>query len=233
MKRDKIEYYAEKANLNKNELLLYIWNGLVVAHALILLARWAYCFYSLQEYIVSNNGIYIALASLLPAAVWVLSTTTDYWNFHNRKMATATIAIVNAVLTVLQPLYTLCWKLIVMRVMRLTPSEVLTQSMILLLARVLMAIPLIIVLVIIIINIFKPLYSETGMDRIAKFKLKNYIDTRENKENLYDMRVVKNLKTGQDILIKENGNKTNTHVPTGAWVVCAYRRKGCGSPQSW
>lgn len=212
MKRDKIEYYAEKAHLDKKEFLLYIWNGLVITHLLILLVRWIYCFFFLQEYIISNNGIYIGVATVLPAIVWVLSTTTDYWNFHNRKMMTATIVLANAVLTALQPLYTFLWKQIVMRVMKLTPSEVLTQSMILMLARVLMAIPMIIVLVIIILNIFKPIYSDTGKDKIAKFKIKNYIDTRENKDNLYDMKVVKNLKTGQDIIIKENDRFTHTVI---------------------
>ena len=209
---DRIENIIDKASLNKREILLFIWNGMVLFHTAILSVRYVYCWYYLQEYIVSNNAIYICLSIVAPIIIWIFSTTTDYWNFHNRKVFTATLVITNALLTVLQPIHTLLWKLIIVRVFQIQPNEVLTQSMILLLGRILMLVPTIIIGIIVGVNIYAPILSEKGIIWLTTFKLKNYVDTRENKENLYDMAVVKNLKTGQDIVVKENDRFTHVVV---------------------
>lgn len=208
----KVERIINKTSLNKKEILLYIWNGLVIAHVLFLLIRYITAWYMLQEYIVSNNPIYMIMAIVSPIVIWILSTTTDFWNFHNRKVFTATLVVTNTLLTILQPIHTLFWKLIIVRVFQIQPNEVLTKSMILLLGRVIMLIPTIIIGIIIGINIYAPILSEKGITWITSFKLKNYVDTRENKENLYDMSVVKDLKTGQDIAVKENDRFTHIVV---------------------
>ncbi len=212
MRVNKIEEYAEKAHLEKKELLLYIWNTVVFAHLTILIIRYIYGWFNLQKYIISNNPIYLALSIVAPLVIWVYSTSTDYWNFHNRKIFTAVVVASNAILTVLQPIHTLMWKLMIPRIFSIEPNEVLTQAMILMLGRIVMLIPSIIIGIILGINIYAPILSDSGKQKIAQFKLKNYVDTRKNKENIYDMNVVKNLKTGKDVTVNENDRFTHTLV---------------------
>ncbi len=212
MRIEKIEEYAEKAQMNKKELLLFIWNSIVFMHLAILIIRYIYGWFMLQKYIISNNPIYLILAIVAPFIIWVYSTTTDYWNFHNRKVFTSVVVASNAIFTVLQPIHTLFWRLIVPRIFTIEPNEVLTQSMILMLGRVAMLIPSIVIGIILGINIYAPILSEGGRQKIAQFKLKNYVDTRKNKENIYDMNVVKNLQTGKDVTVHENDRFTHTLV---------------------
>lgn len=212
MKVSKIEEYAEKVQMNSKELLLYIWNGVIFAHLTILIIRYIWAWFMLQKYVISNNPIYLVLSIVAPLVIWVYSTTTDYWNFHNRKIFTSVVVATNAILTVLQPLHTLFWRLMIPRIFSIEPNEVLTQPMILMLGRIAMLVPSIIIAIILGINIYAPILSEGGRARIAQFKLKNYVDTRENKENIYDMNVVKNLQTGKDVTVKENDRFTHTLV---------------------
>lgn len=212
MRVEKIEEYAEKAKMNSKELLLFIWNSVVFIHLAILIIRYIYGWFMLQKYIISNNPVYLVLSVFAPLVIWVYSTTTDYWNFHNRKIFTSVIVATNGILTILQPLYTLIWRLIIPRIFQIEPNEVLTQAMILMLGRIVMLVPSIIIAVILGINVYAPLLSEAGRQKIAAFKLKNYIDTRNNKENIYDMNVVKNLQTGKDVTVKENDRFTHTLV---------------------
>ena len=55
-----------------------------IAHVIVLIICFLLAILYLKGRVLSNNIIYLTIAASAPFIVWVLSTTQDYWNFHNR-----------------------------------------------------------------------------------------------------------------------------------------------------
>lgn len=175
----------------------------VLFHTGIMIFRYMWCFVRLDRVIVSNNALYLVIACLLPFAVWVYSTTIEYYNFHNRKLWLLSVCIVNALLTVVQPIYSLIWRSLIMRIMQIQVNEAMTQGMVVNLARMVEIIPLGLSIGFILYHIFRVMYSDEGKEKIGAFKLGAVVDLRENADGKYDLSIVKDLETGEVIKIFE------------------------------
>lgn len=157
----------------------------------------------LSRTIITNQPILIFLMIIYPIAAWLLLTNEEIFHYHNRKKWGFYLIYVNGLLALLQPVYTWVWDHFLVAVFRIQPNESFTESMVILLARVVLVVPLIIAGVIITVLTTPALFSDEAIHKIERFKLKYIIDMRKNKENLYDLRIIRDVKTGTEILFKE------------------------------
>ena len=201
LEKEKKDIESLKKWLKKNWIM--IGTVIAIANSVLLATRYLLAIATINNRIVSNNPLYIITASVGPIIMWVLSTDTEYWNFHNRKIFLIRLCIINAVAVFLQPVYSLTWRVVVPNVFKIPITAAMTEGMIILLAQILLVAELAIAITVIIILIYPLLLSKEATIKIKKFKLKHHIDTRKYKENLYDMEVVKDLETGKTITVKE------------------------------
>lgn len=198
---------VEKETLTKEDILseenvIMVLAVAAILHFGLVMIRYVIAIAVLDNRIISNNVLYMIMFSIGPIIAWLLSTKTEFWNFHNRKIALFYIVILNFIAVWLQPLYTLLWKIIVPNVFKITPTAALTQGMIILLCQLLLAAGVIGVISVVMIMVHPVLLSERGIEKIKHFKIMHHIDDRDNKEHAYDIVIAKDLETAKDIVIK-------------------------------
>lgn len=212
MRKDSDKYsafYEIENEEKKKKKIITVENAILFGTAMsiincaFVIYRYAIALSDLNARILSNNPLYLILASVLPIVMWVFSTTTDYWNFHNRKIALFMISIINAVVVLVQPLYTLYWSFIVKNVFKIKVTAAMTQGMIIMLAQLLLVAATLGSVAIIFKFLYPIFLDDAAIKKVKSFKLKHYVDFRKYKENLYDLKIVKDIETGKDINIKE------------------------------
>lgn len=199
--REQVELFLSDRTMKRWAVDILVF--FVLFHTGIMVFRYIWCFVRLDRVIVSNNAVYLVIACLLPFAVWIYSTTIEYYNFHNRKLWLLSACVVNALLTAAQPIYSLIWRTLIMRIMQIRVNEAMTEGMVVNLARMVEIIPLGLGIGFILYHIFQVMYSEEGREKVGAFKLGAVMDLRENADGKYDLCIVKDLKTGEEIKIFE------------------------------
>ncbi len=189
----------------KEESMIGIISGAVVilGNLLFLIFRYAVAIKKVQEYIFNNNIIYIILASILPFVWWMYSTKEDEWNFYNRKNLTLRLVIINALLVTMQILWTFVFDFLVYKICRIPVQRNMTERMILNLCRV--------TLVGISGGVGYGIYrmidtvltAEETQESINGFRWQYMVDTRKNKRAMYDLTILRDMKTGAEIAIKQ------------------------------
>ena len=196
------EAEKEKKNYISPQNAIMAGTIISILNAIFLFVRYFVAIINLQYNVVTNNILYIIFAAVAPIIMWVLSTNTEYWNFHNRKVALFCIALVNAVLVVVQPVYSLYWNVIVRSIFKIKTTEAMTEGMIILLAQVLL-LGLTAGTIALILKALCPAFlSEKTIVKLKRFKISHHVDMRKNKEFLYDLKMIKSLKDGKDINIR-------------------------------
>lgn len=178
----------------------------------ILIARYLYCIAYLDRVIVSNNIMYLLISISIPFATWIYSTTDEQFNFYNQKLFFLGTGVINAFLTLYQPLYTVIWDYALPKIMLIPINEAMTQGMVVNLARAALILPIVLLIVVLVINLFNPYFQGESAQNLAAWKLKHAVDLRENKDTAYDFLPVKNLKTKKTILIKESDRFVHTLI---------------------
>lgn len=204
MKNINNNYYHKTEKVKKqfkiNWLILH--KTIIYSHCISILVAYLLAIGTLSRQVISNNLIYIIIASVSPIICWIWSTNTKEGSFHDKKIFFYYVAIINAMATIMQPLYTLIWKPVTKHVFEIPVTAAMTEGMIILLAQLILVASMGI-LVTLIVNFLKPLiFSEDAINKIKYFKLRHKLDMRKNKENLYDLKIVRDLKTGEVVLIK-------------------------------
>lgn len=169
---------------------------------LYLAYRYIRVLWFLEPILISNSPIIIIVCAGSPILLWIYGTKYERFNFHNRKKLLLSVASVNAVLNLIQPIIYISHKIFVSRIMTIVPGENVTKNMILMLGRVAVLVPLIIAFLIIYIPIRHFLTATEMKSKIERFKITHHIDDRKNKENQYDLKIIKDLKTGKVRIIK-------------------------------
>lgn len=216
-------YQYETAPQNKHssysraEWISFAAAGTVLVHICLLISRYVFCLFHLQKVVISNNPFYIAAAGILPFIGWVAATNTNYWAFHQRKRLFFYGCCLNLLASLLQPVYTLCWKAAVPIVSKVKVNPLLTERMILFLAQIVITVGMALVLSLL-YSIGEPLFRNPGLKReIELFKWQHVWDTRANREYCYDITSIKSLESGKALRIKENERFLQTAIngPSG------------------
>ena len=196
-------------SLSEKEIAVMALEGVCLLHTAVLVIRYVWCFIRMDRYVLWNNPLYLAVMSILPLAVWVYSTTIEFWNFRNRKVAFLCIYTAAAILTVFQPLYTAIWRGVVPQILKLKPNQALTEAMIVWMCRAALFVPLGLIGAFLGYTFFKAFLSPEGKEKLYRFKLTKVVDTRKNKEYLYDFKkVVRDLHTGEAVTLQEEDLRT-------------------------
>lgn len=202
------EEFIEKADtyIEKNQKQIFVWMllGLTISNLVLLVIRYTMCIITLDRTVISTNPVYLFGSAIISVAAWVLMTTQDYFNFHNRKWRMLIVVCANISATFLQVVYTMAWDLLVVNIFLIKTNDLFTPSMVMTLARLAVSIALAIGIVVV-IKIIKPFITVAEVkDRLLAFKLSHVVDNRENKEYKYDFTVVKDLLSGSVIPVREN-----------------------------
>ncbi len=203
-----VDFYNEHS---EKEFVVSILTALYVVHAGIITFRYLWCVVRLDRIIISNAVPYMLLAAAVPFIVWAFSTTLTWYNYRNRKFFLLKTCIVNAILTLAQPVYHFLWTKLVPKVLQIEVNRAMTENMVVNLARMAVGIPTLLLVVALIYVFFQIIDSEEGRKKIGAWKLSSTIDMRPNHAYLYDLNnVVKDLNTGESITIKEQDRYVGT-----------------------
>lgn len=197
----KADAYIEK---NQKKLIVWTLMGITAFNLTLLIIRYCMCIATLDPTVVSNNAIYITLSICLSTYAWVYSTTQDYFNFHNIKWRTLIMVLANDAATLLQLYYSVIWRFAVVNIFKITTNDLFSENMVINLARIVVTVGLSIG-ILAAYKLIKPfITADEAKEKILAFKLRHVVDNRENKEFKYDFCVVKDLKTGKPIIVKEH-----------------------------
>lgn len=175
--------------------------ALLVLNLLLLIYRYGYAMYNVQEIIFSNNLLYILIAGLLPFLWWVYSTKEDFWHFYNRKKKTLALCILNASLCVIQTLWTLTFDVVVVRICKIPTGRNLDAQMLFILCRIVLG-AVVGVLLFAIYSLMKRLYENDEIrENIETVRWQHLVDTRKNKRTAYDLDILKKMEDGKKMLI--------------------------------
>ncbi len=194
---------------HQKELVIKLLYLLMYANCVILIARYLYCFVKLDRVILNKSGIYRGLSVILPVLIWMYATTLWEFNFLNIKKLSLMVVIFNAVLSVVQLLYTLSWDTLVTAVFKIRITDAMTRNMVLNLARI-VEIVTVAAGIFIMAKLFSPFFlGQEAQEKLMGFKLNHMIDMRKNKQYKYDFTAVYDLKTGRTIRVKQEDRRTH------------------------
>lgn len=208
--KEKLENKYSIVNISSKEKVVVSLIFLLVIHILALIGRYLYCFIYLDRFIISNNIIYLAFATLLPILLWIYATDTKLFEIYRPKRRLYIAVVINDVLTICQPLYTLLWKIAVTKIFSLTPNASMTKELILNTARVVTGIGTSAIIALVFKIIYPIFLTKEALEKIQTFELKEHMETRENAENLYDLVIAKDLETGEKIIVREKDRQMHT-----------------------
>ena len=174
--------------------------------------KYSYAAHNLMKYVSNNSIIYILLLSIVPFGFWMYSTLNDYWHFHQRKLIMLHLCVLNAILIWAQPIWTFSWKVAVQRIIKIKPGRNFTTEMIVELAKSSLLTPCGLFMYIILREYNGKFLNELNRPKIEGFRLQHIFDFRKNKNDLYDLRIMKDIRNGKDIRIEETDRFVHTFV---------------------
>lgn len=192
-----------ESTLTKKEYVLFVGISLLMIHLIALVVRYLYCLWYLDRQIISSNPLYIFIAIFAPIALWLYATTSNFFVYHNRKIALLILSAVNAILTIGQPFYALAWRVLVYNIFKIETNAAMTEIMVLNLARMAMALAMGLLFFVFYRLIFPIFEKEETLRKLKAFKLSHHIDIRQNKEDRYDLKITRLLKNGNIFPIYE------------------------------
>lgn len=177
-----------------------IWGGffLLLGNFIYSLIRYVLAFANVERLVVSNNIIYVLVAAALPLLWWFYSTIDDNWNYYYRKKATLWLAIINALMVSLMPLWSIVFdKWIVKIVATVKVGRNMTPFMVLMLCRFAIAGTVFALGAGLFAAIKAITDKPTMMEKIERFRWSQAFDLRENKAAKYDLCIARDLNTGK------------------------------------
>lgn len=175
----------------------------LVGNLLFSTIRYIIALIVVQERVVSVSPLYLIFAAFIPLLWWLFSTISDWWNYYNRKYATLYMVIINFLMVLAMPVWTFFFNVFAYRICSLPTGRNLTAGMLLSLCRIAIGGATFIIGFGFFKAIKKIIEQDNTKEQIEAFRIQDVIDTRANKENLFDLHIVRDIKTGRDVPIKE------------------------------
>ncbi len=218
---DDLEFVSERekkhSKYSRDEKIVFIILALTIINILVLGISYFITYSNLKEKVLCNSFLYIIPFAIIPFIAWARGTDENFWAFHARKRLFFKVCVINAVLLLIQPLYTTIRNLCLSATSFIKTDEVMRYGKVLLLAYV-GTYALSFIVVRLGYSIFEPLTSSPSVNRaIELFKLSYIMERRENSEYKYDIKSIKNLEDGSPIMLKENDRFVQTEIngPSG------------------
>lgn len=157
---------------------------------------------------ISIPWFFISL--ILFPLLWIYSTKFDFYNYHNRKLFTLSSIVVLEGLLLLTLLYKLLSWMFIPLILKIPIHEPYTKSMALTLCRVMTQLPLLLLSVVLYHHLFLFYRLKGGKEKILEFKLSHYVKAKDFIR--YDMKIVKDMKSGKPITVPMNDRYLHTLV---------------------
>ena len=185
---------------------------LLVFNIATLIFCYGHGYMQLKEVILTNSLFYMLSAGISPFVVWVLSTNENFWAFHQRKRIFFYLCCINLFLIVMQPLYTVIRNIVLAVVLQISPDEILTLKMLMLLGYVGILFAMGTICIILYSQFESLIMSKTLRRQIELFKLSHIMDDREDRDYKYDINTIKDLETGVSITVKERDRMNQMEI---------------------
>ena len=174
---------------------------LIILNFLLLVYRYGYALYHVQEIILSVNFIYIIVASALPFLWWIYSTKEDMWHFYKRKKATLLLCVSNASACIVQILWTFIFDVLVVKICQIPTGRNLDAQMIFILCRLALGLSAFLAFYAI-FALMRNLYENDEIrENIEVIRWQHLVDTRANKKTAYDLDILRKMEDGKKMLI--------------------------------
>lgn len=176
---------------------------LLCANILYLIVRFILAMVYVQQIVVSTALVYLMSASLLPILWWMYSTKETEFNFYNRKGATLRLVIINGALVVAQGVWKVFFDHIVVKICALPTGRNISEETIFALSRLILLLGAGLSGFLVYFLVVKVISKPDILEAIETFRWQHIVDTRENKYRLYDLKIIRDIRTGSDVVIKE------------------------------
>lgn len=184
--------------------------AVMVLHIILMLVWYTLGVLKLSPGYSPANPFYILLWTLGPPAVWVWSTSLKYWQFYKRKMAALYVTFAAVMVMVLHQLLRLVIKAVLSLIFLIPITKEVTIGMVVGLGRgCLFAVTFVptMFLSVMVGNHFFDKYTQA---EIEHFVVTRDMDLRDNKEFKYDLKVIKEMETGEVFDIPEDSRRLHT-----------------------
>ncbi len=177
--------------------------GAVGFHALFSAAAFLRSMLFLTTAPLSSNPLRYAFWAVTPFLLWIWSTKYDFYNFWNRKMAFLMLCIINMAGEMLQVVSLIMQGILMPFFLAIPLSRDVTPGMVANLFRLALVLSCVLPVLASMRMILAELNHELTKKRIVAFKLGKMVDGRRDAGFAYDMKIVRNLETGEVHNIKE------------------------------
>lgn len=218
----------KKKEETKNERRVRKCWAVVVAYMVLSLVVYMTSLATLSLKMMITNPVYYVVMGALPVVLWAYSTKFDFFNFHNRKLFWFYTAVSNLLLCFSYMIYTVAASALIPEFAKLPVSSMVSVRENMNLARLILALFTFVPFVGLMIVVLKQRSNELFRAAVIGFKIVKEVDFREDTRFVYDMDIVKDLKTGANRTIKEKdrflhsvANGTTGTGKTSSLFTCA------------
>lgn len=162
------------------------------------------CVYELKDQLLFLNALpMLFLLMMLSSGLFLWSTNYDRFNYWDRKKQDVMLGVLYLILFVMGILGK-AYKMVILPVFfRIPISSYITKSMIVILSRISYLIVTLAPGIFLFSYFLQKSEEETTLQVLKEFKIRKLIDLREDKEFLYDLKIVCYMKSGRKYVIKE------------------------------
>ena len=222
-KEDGLFAYAETGNARsvedswrdfmkygKDSFIAGISFAVMLLHILLMAILFIVSIVSLSPRHLPSNPVYILLWTAGPAALWTWSTSLKFWQFYNRKMLTLYESFAAVMVMVLLQLLRFLFKPVLFLCFLIPVTREVTANMLVGLARGVLVFTSIVPTVFLTVMAGKHFSDKYTKQEIEHFVVTRDMDLRENKGFKYDLKVIKEMDTGDVFTITEDSRFLHT-----------------------
>lgn len=161
------------------------------------------CIWTLHEPFFPGTSIVNTALCLWSIITFIVSTNHDYYNFKMRKRTNLLVIIFYITVTMICILSRIFCQTVLAFLFLIPLSQDITASMVVWLSRFLYVLFLLFPSVFISHKLIRSVYSEENWQELNNFKIRKYVDLRENRQFLYDLKIIRKSDDGSIYTIKE------------------------------
>ncbi|MBQ7556655.1 MAG: TraM recognition domain-containing protein [Lachnospiraceae bacterium] len=188
----------------KYPFMIGAFYAVLLIHIFFSLGLYIASIFNLDPAYLPKNAFYILFWILVPAGVWVWSTSFTFWNFHNRKIASLRLVVTAVSVTVLQQVCRFSFRPVLKLTLLIPVRGEITIPMVVRLSQGILLLLSLLPCVAAFISLNRLIGEDTAKKEVARFKVTRDMDLREDREFRYDFSVVKDIETGQYHPIQED-----------------------------
>jgi len=194
--------YTENIERSENmikRVYLFLWAGFfleVAAYLMDLYDLTDQCF-------IFNAPLVLFLLTAVAFGVFIWSTNYDTFNYWERKKQDLMLGILYLTLFIMEVLCKLFCSIFLPILIGIPVSSYITSSMVIDLIRICYLLGTLGPGIAIFLKLLEKINEEAAWQAIENFKIRKVIDFRKDKEFLYDLKIIRYLKTGRHYTIKQ------------------------------